>query len=378
MLKSQSNQRFGFLFFLPIICIILAHCSSTKKTVDTQVRSKASERPCWLYQPVKGDVIGAIGIAKPISAGADKPIHLARLNALMTLTEFFNLSVQSDVLKERIAKDETHFIWGTKQIRIVDHYRSKSHLYAYAVSGVGKLDIERLRNECRKSCKPETCEPAWLCEPMTAEVAGFLGVSDPADTLSNQYKAALLNGALQANYLYGVTVESAERFVTTKNSLGVIKMRQTDSRISGVDNASSNDLRFLLAKACFKRGKLYAQIICPDLRPLPSISPKIWMGNPNTNGYIGAIGSVRGMAASGLLSDKIKLAIKRGIVDLAKGKNISVSDNSILKISSSGGYYLGDIETKTSASVNAKVMGIFVDTSSVSQDVYVWVVEKTE
>lgn len=333
--------------------------------------------PCWLFRPAQLNRIGTIGVAGAISAETGKSHHKAGLRAVKALTDFYDLTVSEDTLKKQLEEGIRTFPIGGRTFQIVDEFKSRGRIFVYAVEGGSPVNLDSLRNDCVRSCDPEKCDPSWICEPMGKDTAGFLGVSGRATTLEAQYGMAMINGVKQAGYLYGASVSSQSRFASSKTSLGVFKYRFMDGTVTEKSDTASNGLRFIMSDACFEDGQLYTRIICPDLKPLSSIAPEVWMKNPNTAGYNGAVGSVE-RVASGQISDQISVAIRRGIIALAQSRDIQIKDETDIHLSKSGSFFYQDIRTKSSVTLSAKVMGVYFKPVPTGRRVFVWVVETDE
>lgn len=336
------------------------------------------EKPCWLFRPVTERMVGAIGIAGAVSAISGNPIHKARLKAVLSLAAFHDLKPNIPELKKQIVNDETSFNVGDKTIRIIDHYHEDNMLFAYAaVRRLQPFDPEEISYGCNRTCMPQNCEPSWLCEPMDTQTTGFLGVSHRASRIDKQYQHAIVNGIQQVSFLYGVRIESWARFSTVKDALGVHRLNLHKSSIKQLGSRSANGLRFIMSDACYDKGKLYARITTPDLPPLSSVSSEVWMENPSPGEFSGAVGSA-GAVASGLVSDQLALAIRRGIVNLAEANDIKISENMAIKKSTNGEYYYRDIRTDSDVTLHARVMGVLFKPARSGLDVFVWMVETTK
>jgi hypothetical protein len=99
------------------------------------------------------------------------------------------------------------------------------------------------------------------------------------------------------------------------------------------------------------------------------------MREPLAGGFRGAIGSVQGTVASNLLSEKISMAINRGLLELAKSINTNVTEN-LLTIEQRGKYFQLSVITQNSElALTARVNAIHFSNTPSGIAVYAWLVE---
>lgn len=376
MLKPFTNRPVHQILLIACLGLLTTGFMVPAAGADTGDLGFASSTPCWLYHPIRDGRIGAVGLTSSITAGFDKPVYKARAGAITALADYLGLRLDERRLYSDIKEGKRMFSFSGNPFHIVDQYQAKGVTYAYAVMGASAPALSEIRGGCRNECNPSACQPGWLCEPMDAETAGFLGVSNRATSLPSQYRAAIRNGIAMANSLYGVHVESREQsYLSKSNSLGTMYQRISHSKLQYLRDKASNTLRYILSDACFKNEKLFARIISPDLKPLTTAPPSVWMNNPNVGNRKGAIGSSF-RVASGLISDKVELAIKRGIVELARSKKISISQKGAIKKTEYGSYFWKSLTSETDVTLQAVVMGVFLQSNGSDQRVFVWVVEQ--
>jgi hypothetical protein len=338
----------------------------------------APSRPCWLNQPVTAAIIGSVGVAGAVSAATVKPVYIARQRAISALLTYQRATFDPAAV-EQVVRDGKR-VWGTgdERIEVIDHYQEKGMTYAYAVTGGLKShSLYDLREGCRNVCNPARCSPDWLCNPMKGETAGFLGVSERATSLPAQYQQAIAAGIQQAGLLYGVKIDSRSRFAVYRNALGTYRLRLEDSEVETIGGNQVGELRFILTDACFEGSRLFVRVGSPDLKPLSTVSPKLWMSNPNPAGYRGAVGSA-GRVASGKTSDQLELALKNALVSLAQTSVIQLTGDIQVSRSSDGAFFFRDIETSSNVRLKARVMGFFSETTPSGRRFFIWVVEQPD
>ncbi|MDX2469363.1 MAG: hypothetical protein QNL04_02170 [SAR324 cluster bacterium] len=345
-----------------------------------------TDLPCWMYQPVRGDTVGVIGVARDANANGGGGKFAAILNALAKLATYFDVKLDKNFDAKQIEKDlkagNSIFKMGTHQFKFVGEVSKKGIIYVYLIHGDKDLSLGEPEATCSRACQPKSCKPSWLCNPMTQDKAGFLGISGRATSKTAQFKRAVTNTVAQADYLYGVQVDVEEEFSTRINSLGAYKFRFRDRSIKKKQAGGAKSIRFLVTDTCSKGSELFLRVTTEELKPKPTLLPEIWMVNPNFKGHLGAVGSAD-KVSSGNLSDQIKLAIEKAVGNLALSKKLEITSSMTLKQnrkrenqSSNGSFFYRDLKNSASLELKADVMGLyFEDLGQGKRRVNAWVVE---
>ena len=336
---------------------------------------KTGELPCWVYQPVVGARIGVVGLARDASASGAGGKLAAIMSALKSLGEYYKVKLDLAALTGEIKEGKDLFQIGGQQFKLAGEISKKGTIYVYLIQGDKSPSVTELEATCSRECEPKNCNPSWLCNPMTQDKAGFLGISGRATSKAAQYKMAMSNALSQTSYIYGVHVDVEEEFSTRVNSLGVYNFRFRDQRVTKNGSEKLNSLRFLVTDSCVRGSELFLRVTTEDLKPKPSLPPSRWMENPNLGGLLGAVGSSE-RVSSGSLSDQIKLAIEKAVGNLALSKKLEITSSFKLNQNSNGSFFYRDLRTRANLNLKADLMGLyFQDLGRGRSRVNAWVVE---
>ncbi len=321
--------------------------------VTSQPKTPAVEtqpqQPCWLESPVQKNLFGQVGIARNIHMGVYPPSKLSRLRAIADLCRA-NGEICDDKKLETALENQT---LNNKALFFSD-YEKQGYVYSLASYSAPSED------QCPAlSCNITHCEPAWLCYPNIDQESAVLGISYLATSTYEKYNKAIDNALFQAEYLFGVNIAANKQL--------------QQSRINGenfsilfesgdVNLGDKNVVPFHVAQQCQQGSSLYRHVVLDHEfhNPLKLAADDIqWMTNPKYKGIDGAIGSVDHPAGSGLVSDQIKLAIKRAAIELAYEKSSNVSDETIAVTYNEGGLIqITQINENTETQLKAQVLKI--------------------
>lgn len=333
-----------------------------------------SQLPCWLEQPVSDSRVGQIGIARSISAdGSKNPEVRSRLTAVENLVPYLGYP---DTTGLEISADQDSVSLAGQQIEFAKDYSQDGYVYSYA-----QLSGKSASNEScpMRSCDLSNCEPKWLCNPHGEKEAGLLGISYRTSSPESQYRKAVDNALLQAEYILGIKVDATQRLKTVANSREHLSILRTQSNVS----SGSNQHRYLITDSCRNHGTLYLRMSMPDFTAQNFSSKEQseqWMKNPKYKGYDGAVGSVERPMASGFFSDQLDLAIKRAAVQLAFEKNTHLKEDLLNVQHSDGGtFYISTIDQSTNVAMKVRVLGLhFKPTDTDKVKVYTWIARVQE
>lgn len=202
----------------------------------------------------------------------------------------------------------------------------------------------------------------------------MLGVSYLATSVFNQYKSAVNNGLLHAEYLYGVNITASKKLHSVNSGISSYRFL---SEAQFIDSSGNHAVPYYLANQCRSQNSIYTRIVLEHPNPIAvssDLSGNKWINNPKLNGIDGAVGAVENMVASGLLSDQIYLAIKRAAIQLAFEKHSNVSEQSIQIMRTNGGIIqISNITENTKVKLKARVLKIHFDKKPGEHvRVYVW------
>jgi hypothetical protein len=330
-------------------------------------------QPCWLSEPAADGEVGVFGVARDLDANGASAVRLSRYRALQSLARYFD----AELLYSQAELDpaQRRFVIGGRAVEIVEDYAADGYVYSYAA--VGKSGHSAAR--CAVTvCQFDQCMPAWLCAPNPHQGAGVIGVSYTATDLPSQYQAATRNALEQLELMYGVAVASRDTIIDGATSGGALHLVRSEERVQTRSGESAQSVGYLVSESCSRGATLILRVIVPKLPAAANVSSTVWLREPSAAGQRGALGVVQGRVASGLLSDKIKLAIRRGLVELAKGRDSRVREEQLVVSRNGARYSVSTIQQETNVTLSARVNGIHFLETAEGLSVYVWVVEVSD
>lgn len=346
-----------YLKFSPVALMsAFSLCSEAKKELPL---------PCWLQSPMMVSSQGQIGASRSIALGKLNGEQLSQFRALASLCISQGQLCDDDQLHEAL---ESKLLFG-QPVFFASH-QIKGDIFGYA--GFSKPNT----GACEPiSCNLNKCEPAWLCQPHEKGKVRLLGVSYRMPDENQQLLSAIDNALDQSEYLYGVDIAAQKKLTNAMFSTGETMMLSEKDQ---VNFGEENTTPYRLLQQCKVRGTLFTHVEI-DHPSQPSdnkiVSPDQWMKTPKLNGIDGAVGVVERMVASGLLSDQIELAVRRGAVQLAFERGSHVKEDRVqLNKGSDGIMFVSYVSEQTEVEIKIKVMQIhFKQNKSDALKVYAWV-----
>ena len=335
-----------------------------------QSKPGINDQACWLQQPINGQQVGQFGLARDIHIGGDTPKTKSRKRAVASLADYLAVGQDLDSVFETINDELDSVSLRGKTIHFSDDLSQEGYAYSYAT--FAKADKTEYCPPQR--CDISACQPAWLCTPSKDEQIAMLGVSYQATSPVEQHYKSIENALMQAEYMYGVDIVAQKHFRQTNSNY----FRYNVFRENGDVSAGAKEaLSYAVTDRCFAKGTLYSRVALygdisqSEAKPL---TDKAWLDNPKHLGYDGAVGSVQRSVASGLISDQIKLAIKRAAIQLAFEQESEVSEESvIIQRGDNSSLLLSHINEETDVNLRAKVLSIhFKEGQGQQLEVYAW------
>jgi len=361
---SEPSCFFGYsrVFYRAVLCglvVILTGCAVASET------GFGENYPCWMNTLASGQYIGQIGVARNIGFGSFKPAELAKARAVGGLCDYLGKSCDDSVIKTALENETL----DERSLYFAEHVY-KGYVYGYA-------SFSKINNKtCSPSrCSIAKCDPSWLCSPTENNQNGLLGVSYRATSLSAQMGKAIENALFQAEFLYGVTVAAQNNL--TQSSFGTqnyfVNYQQSD-----IDLGTQEQLSYYVKHQCRFRSTLYRHVVLADNLPTRhslNAGDTSWIQQPKYLGIDGAVGVVERPAASGLVSDQIKIAIKQAATELAFEKFSHISAESIIVTFGQGGVIeVSSTEQSTLSELKAQLVAIHFEQGSGSfLKVYTWI-----
>ncbi|WP_339669559.1 hypothetical protein [Dasania marina] len=339
------------------------------------INANELQLPCW-FNGASANA-GAMGMARSLAVTDREPILRSRYRALQGLAAYIDTDAafnQTYPSWRDIPIDAQSLNVSGQAVYFADGFEWQGYRYSYAQVGEPVS-----ADQCPvQQCDLNACDPDWLCQPGIGGQAAFLGVSYRADTLPAQYRAALNNAIDQLAPVYGLTIRAKDRIYTGQISSGAIRLMFSDEQLTAQTQLDSSRLRYRTIASCRLGEQLFQRIEFPDLATLSTVPAQQWLRQPTAAGQLGAIGSVHGRVASGLISDKLKLAIRRGLIELAKAKYSHVEET-LWNIEQQGSsYQLSLLTQRSEVQLSARVNGVHFSASNDDVAVDVWVVETAQ
>lgn len=365
-----------------VTAMLMAACNQSPVRISEE-ESLPAHAPsvCWFYQPVRGNLMGSVGIARALAIGGAKRVNqLAKQRAALGLSAYIGVpNLDAKTWDELITSESEAVELAGQKIRFVDAIEVRGYRYQYALLGDSSPSLDTLRQGCSRQCRPVQCQPAWLCDPMKPQQAGFIGVSFRATSLPAQFGIAVKNALAQLQYFYGVKVQTEGWYYRFKDSLGGYRIRVQEVKVEKNQHKQTEELRFLVTDACYAGEQLFVRVMTPDLPPVHHGIAKNWIKQPNQLGYQGAVGTAS-LTSDGLISTQIRIAIERAFGSLTGAEQTQLEDSMVLKQRNKARTVVWKLHTKSqSDDISGKLQGIiFEPQGSYKTRVFVWVVKTNE
>ncbi len=244
-----------------------------------------------------------------------------------------------------------------------DAANTKSYFYRHGIYQIAlAIQSQQSINACDSlECDFKACNPAWLCGNNQANE--LVVVSHRSTSLKSQFSYLQKNLDDLISYLNLSKVNIDERFVEEDNS--GVKFKQYSINNSA-EVGEDIEVTSTLNGFCFSESDmLFAQF---------KIHGASRTEYENDSKALG-VGRVDRLVASGLISDKLELAIKYAMIDLAKQKKIDVASEVRVKRSEDGYYKLVDTKNTGKVIVTAHLKEIQIIPNNENYSIYGSVVE---
>ncbi|MBL4942355.1 MAG: hypothetical protein JKY81_11920 [Colwellia sp.] len=363
-------------------CILIKILLALLLLVHANIGVAIDSLPCWLNNPVTESQTGFIGAANPFSSSVNGSLIASRKRALTSLSQYYGFNVNINALD---VNEKRVLLANGKQILFSTPYINNQALYSYATIEHNSAAIveqqQWLAQQCpQQSCDFKQCQPLWLC-------------SDNITTMGTQNKPSVgvIHGVSQ------MTANPAKQLATTKNNAQELlkyifksdvkdhsyQVKSTGkyqnwgcSQHSGSVIGLGNTINLLNTHSCQTSNYLFARYTYPtvSLSDGKFKSYPEWLKAPNIGKQTGIVGAFDGIVADGRFSSAIKLAIKDGLIELAKTKKITIDHNYQLKYHQ-GSYSLAKTTMDTEAMVSAQLQDIKIIEKNNKLVVYAWLLE---
>lgn len=331
-------------------------------------------QPCWLQTPqLNEQLYGYIGTAAKYSQTRHASIMSSRTKALAQLAEYEGLTLPNltpqQVLQTKISIDD-------RQLIFFDEYERDGTLYSFVVpltDGVDESTLQQWQQQqCHSvQCDFTACSPAWLCgTQLTSSNRDIVGVSNLTARPQAQLQKAKDNANTILNYLMASAVDaSSELTQSYQNGNFGIAMRERQ-KVTQVERV----LPLRPIQQCWGQNFVFSWFRSQQPLSLTANSKPFqqWLMDPSFGDQIGVVGVFDGYESTGRVSNRIELAIKNGLVEIAKSKKIRLQASDLIVSKTDGLYVLTNIKTKVNTQVSAKLLDIVVKEIEDKLIIYTW------
>ena len=340
----------------------------TKTQSNTKTPSTNSlQAPCWINHLDFNTNNNMIGIAKTFSASHLPPIHFAKLNAVNNWLLANGKQPASTSIN--LEKKDSYDVAG-KTLYFIDQYQTKQAIYSLVSDADSKptdsLD-EALSCEIAH-CDINNCQPEWLCNTNT-----LFSVSELTTHPNEQLVMVIKNAQELASSLAQSKATGQVELLEIKNRYEQgVHIQQTFNIENTVDHLTPVSIKHM----CFHKKRLITEV---EFNHSLILKDHDWLSDPNYGQTLGVISQAHGMAATGRLSDLIKIAVHRGLFELAKAKNIHITDEIEYKVSNTSGHYslVKISQQHTESVISAVIADMKMEFNTKLQpQIYIWLLEK--
>jgi len=213
------------------------------------------------------------------------------------------------------------------------------------------------------------CSPEWLCSSQSNQI---FGISQITSIASKQLSLMHKNAAIFDSYLRKSNIESISKTVASTGEYQNWRFTSQQSSVEASIEEQSYPL--LNVQICKNENYIVGLFQRPETQLISTKTFSEWRVNANLNERVGVTGTFDGLTADGLLSSAVKLAIKNGLVELAKIKQVSI-DHEYQLTFLNGWYSLTKSTESTSASVSAVLMDLKVVEEDETLVMFVWLLD---
>jgi len=327
--------------------------------------------PCWVNNPVINNQIGFIGTANAISIKKNGSLIASRKRSLLKLIEYYQYDFAINEVKD--ITDDVIKLSDNVRVYFAPSYIDSQIMYSYAyLIKDGIITADNIKIDTNKQCNISTCdfdkcEPAWLCENNNNSINSVSQItSNPAHQLQKTHD----NAQQLIKYLNKSHVDETSYKV---KSTGDNQNWQASKRRSNVDSLGTH-ISLLNTHSCSADNYLFARYSFISEVEKTTKPYSVWIKESNLGDRNGVVGIFNGIMADGRFSSAIKFAIKDGLIELAKTKEINISND--YKVTFKKGWYsLSKTTEITSATVSATLMDLNVTYNDSQLVIYAWLLE---
>mgnify|MGYP005995261577 CR=1 FL=1 len=302
--------------------------------------------PCWLSN-LNIEHKQIYGVASTISASNLPPLHFAKANAINNwLLSEGQTEIKFDINLTTIEKYDL----GGENLYFLADYQQKNKVYSLVSTNPNASNTSQT---CAiTSCNIQQCSPSWICEDHSKQVS-FISVAAPTIFANNQIKKIIDNSQSIANTINRAKV------------VGVIDLLHSDTSHLTISNIQQ---RYSITDS-------QVTLNTPNISAFHN-----WMDQPLLGNILGVVGYAKGQTSTGRISDLLNVAVRRGLFEMAKTKNINV-ENDLKLTSNTDGYYslMSKSHQYTESIVSAYIADMKMKINDKLQpEIFIWLLENKD
>lgn len=367
VIRKHKSEHLALVKLLLLCCLFAASANAT-----------ASEKgPCWINSPENSITSGFVGVAAKYSAVKNASLLKARRQAATRLLEFHQMTVPS--LSDQELFSDSVKVNQRQSIFFAPEHRNRTTLFSYAFLSSPQLVDEQLHQLQRvcllQSCQFAQCQPSWLCN---SESGNVIGVSNRTAFPSEQFNIAQRVATTLFQRTRHTEVDHSATQISRSQDQYITSETQYSS--SQFNTISEQQLALRPKNMCWTPRFVFAEFAPRDqsLFSVTKKSFKQWLADPSLDDVVGSVGIFDGYDSTGLVSNKIDLAIKDGLVQLAAAQNVAIDHAEVVKNDDQGKYYLSRTEEKSQAVVSAQLLDLKIVERNNKLIIYAWLMPTKE
>jgi hypothetical protein len=328
-----------------------------------------ASKPCWLndLNSVNNHEQKMIyGVSSKISASKLPALHFAKVNALNNwlLSEGFEV-----IQFERDLSTLKQYDINGQTLYFLDYYEEHNKIYSLVSS-----DANYSLQQCDiQTCDIKQCSPLWLCENISDNIS-IIGISARSAVANEQIRSVIKNAQSLAQTINHAYVQGVvNSFNSDSNDLKISNIQERYS-ITSLDHQMA---KVTVGEMCSLKGTLFSQVTFNTTSIGGSHN---WMDQPLLGNTLGVVGHAKGQTSTGRISGLLQVAVRRGLFEMAKAKNIKVENNLKLALNEQGYYSLmRQSHQSTESIVSAYIADMKMKINEKSQpEIFIWLLENKD
>lgn len=341
--------------------------SATMALIFAASFSSSADVPCWLTN-LNQQQKSIYGVSSKISASNRPALHFAKAKAVNNwlLSEGENpVNIKTNLAP----LTEYQSPLGT--LYFLAEFTQKNRIYSLVSD---KANAEDFEQQCAiRECDIKSCSPSWLCQN-DSEYISIIGMSEPTATANGQIKNTITNAQAIARTINNAHVKGYLDSLLINDSQ--VKVSNIQQRFA-ITDLTVNSPKITVGEMCITKGTLFSQI---TLNKHTISHQHNWMDQPLLGNTLGVVGYAKGQTSTGRLSGLLQVAVRRGLFEMAKAKNINVENDLKLALNEQGHYSLMRRSHQyTESIVSAYVADMKMQINDKLQpEIFIWLLENKD